>query len=77
MAEEYDFPVIGHFYTDPELQGKGYGSSLIHRITKGLLDAGHPFCMLVADALNPASNKAFLKAGYLPKGEYMRIYKPR
>jgi RimJ/RimL family protein N-acetyltransferase len=76
MLDEYDFPVIGHFYTDPAQRNKGYGSSVIHRITKGLLGAGNPFCMLAADAANPASNKAFIKAGYQPTGEYVRGYKP-
>jgi hypothetical protein len=76
MNDEYDFPVIGHFYTDPSKRNKGYGASIIHRITKGLLDAGNTFCMVVADAANPASNRAFIKAGYIATGDFVRGYKP-
>lgn len=76
VMDEYDFPVIGHFFTDPAQRNKGYGASVIHRITAGLLDAAHPYVMLVADATNPASNRAFIKAGYYATGEYVRGYKP-
>ena len=64
MYGEYDFPVIGHVYTNPDFRKQGYAASIVHSLTKGLLNAGHDFCMLSADATNPASNGAFIKVGY-------------
>jgi len=77
MHNEHDFPIIGFFYTPPQYRGKGYGTSILHRVTKGLLENGNEFVMLVADALNPASNKTFIKTGYKSMGNYVRIFKKR
>ena|ERR1017187_7847707 len=43
---DHDFPVIGHFYSNPDFRNLGFESSLIHKLTKGLLDVGHECCML-------------------------------
>jgi RimJ/RimL family protein N-acetyltransferase len=75
IHNEYDFPVIGHVFVNPICRNKGYAASIVHRLTRGLLDVGHEKCMLTADAHNPASNKAFKKAGYRPIGEYVVRYK--
>jgi hypothetical protein len=75
LHEEYDFPVIGHFYTDTLKRGKGYGTSIVHGITKGLLGTGHEFVMLSTNALTPASNRVFEKVGYIKTGEYLLAYK--
>lgn len=75
LHDEHDFPVIGHFYTDPIKRGKGYGASIVHGLTKGLLGAGHEFVMLSANALTPASNRVFQKVGYVETGEYLLAYK--
>jgi predicted GNAT family acetyltransferase len=75
--EEYDFPVIRHFYTDTAFRGKGFGASIVHRVTKGLLDVGFEYCMLTADAKNPISNKVFQKVGYESTGEYIRTIKEK
>lgn len=77
LHEEHDFPVIGFFYTPPLYRGKGYGASTIHRVTKGLLDAGNEYVMLAADALNPASNRVFQNVGFKAVGEYIRVYKEK
>jgi predicted GNAT family acetyltransferase len=74
---DYDFPVIGHFYTNPAFRNQGFGASLVHKLTKGLLNVGHEFCMLSTDASNPASNKVFIKVGYESTGEYLLAYKER
>ena len=71
------FPVIGHVFVNPVCRNKGYGASIVHHVTKGLLDAGNERCMLTANAYNPASNKAFKKAGYFPTGEYVVRYKKK
>jgi len=75
LHDEHDFPVIGHFYTDPMKRGKGYGASIVHRLTKGLLDVGHEFVMLSTNAMTPASNRVFQKVGYVQTGEYLLAYK--
>jgi predicted GNAT family acetyltransferase len=77
LNEDYDFPVIGHFYTHPELRNKGYGSSIVHALTKGLLGAGNPFVMLSTNAMTPSSNRVFEKVGYSKVGEYLLAYKEK
>lgn len=74
---DYDFPVIGHVYTNPSFRGKGYAASIVHRLTKGLLEAGNEKCMLSTNAYTPASNRAFEKAGYSLTGEYVVRYKKK
>ncbi len=75
MYGEHDFPVIGHFYTHPSHRNKGYGTSLVHGLTKGLLGAGHECVMLQTNALTPQSNRVFEKIGYQNVGEYLLAYK--
>lgn len=75
MHNQFDYPVIGHVFTNPSFRGKGYASSLVHRLTKGLLEAGNEKCILSTNAYTPASNKAFLNAGYVLTGEYVVRYK--
>ncbi len=77
IHNEYDFPVIGHLFTNPTYRGKGYAASIVHGLTKGLLEAGHEKCMLSTNAYTPASNKAFVKAGYILTGEYVVRYKKK
>jgi hypothetical protein len=77
LNEDYDFPVIGHFYTYPSLRNKGYGTSIIHALTKGLLEAGNPFVMLSTNALTPSSNRVFEKVGYTNVGEYLLANKAK
>ena len=75
IYEEYDYPVIGYVITHPDFRGIGIASSLIHEITKGLLDQGHQKCWLMTDAYNPSFNSAFKKVGYELISEYVMRYK--
>lgn len=76
MYGDYDFPVIGHFYTNPQERNKGYGTSIIHALTKGLLEEGrNEFVMLQTNALTPQPNRVFEKVGYYNVGEYLKAYK--
>ncbi len=75
LNEDYDFPVIGHFYTHPTYRNKGYGASITYELTKGLLGVGHEFIMLSTNAFTPSSNRVFEKVGYLNVGEYLLAYK--
>jgi hypothetical protein len=77
IHEEYDFPVIGHVFTNPLFRNKGFAASIVHRLTKGLIEAGNQKCILTANAYTPASNKAFKKAGYVSIGEYVVRYKTK
>lgn len=71
MYGQFDFPVIGHFYTHPSNRNKGYGASIIHTVTNGLLNNGHESVMLQTNALTPESNRVFEKVGYHNIGEYV------
>lgn len=75
LDNEYDFPIIGHVFVNPNLRNEGYAASIVYEVTKGLLNAGYEKCMLATDALNPASNAAFRKVGYAPTGEYVVRHK--
>jgi len=75
IYDRHDFPEIGNFYTKPEFRCKGYGASLIHRVTKGLLENKNEKVILTTNAKTPGSNIAFQKAGFIKVGDYYRIYK--
>lgn len=58
---------IGHVFTLEEERGKGYAANLIHDLTEKLLNEGlQP--LLYTDYNYPASNKAYINAGYEDKG---------
>ena len=58
---------IGHVFTLEEERGKGYAANLIHDLTERLLAEGlKP--LLYTDYSYPASNKAYINAGYEDKG---------
>ena len=62
-----DIARIGHVFTLEEERGKGYAANLIHDLTERLLSAGlKP--LLYTDYSYPASNKAYINAGYEDKG---------
>lgn len=75
--EEFDFPVIGHVISHPDFRNLGIASSLVYYVTKGLIENGHQKCLLMTNAYNPASNKAFQKIGYKASGEYVVRYKEK
>jgi RimJ/RimL family protein N-acetyltransferase len=55
---------IGGVYTPQHLRGKGYGASVVAQLSAHLLNKGHKFCFLFADAKNPISNGIYRKIGY-------------
>lgn len=75
--DEHEFPFIGFFYSSPHFRGKGYGTSILHQVTKGILNSGYECVMLTADGKNNLSNKVFKKLGYKNVGEYVRIWKEK
>jgi hypothetical protein len=56
--------VVNSVYTPPFYRGKGYASSVVAELSQTLLDQGHKFCCLFADAENPISCGIYRKIGY-------------
>jgi predicted GNAT family acetyltransferase len=73
--DEFNFPVICHVISHPNSRNIGVASSLVYNVTKGLIENGHNKCLLMTNAYNPASNKAFQRVGYNITGEYVVRYK--
>ncbi len=57
--------VVNAVYTPPHYRGKGYASSVVAELSQMLLDRGHQFCCLFADAQNPISCGIYHKLGYI------------
>lgn len=57
--------VVNSVYTPPHYRGNGYATSLVAAVTQRLLDQGHQFCCLFADAENPISCGIYRKIGYV------------
>lgn len=59
---------ISQVYTDPKARGRGYATSLVHRLThRQLAEAAVPkraACVLMADAANPITKHVYEKLGY-------------
>ncbi|MDR0324613.1 MAG: GNAT family N-acetyltransferase [Oscillospiraceae bacterium] len=55
---------IGFVYTPPQYRGRGYAASNVACLSRDLLERGHKFCFLVADAANPTSCGIYRKIGY-------------
>ncbi len=66
---------ISGFYTDLRFRNKGFGGSLIHSLTRKMLNGGIPKCWLKADGKNAISNKVFVKTGYEKTGEFFHVVK--
>jgi predicted GNAT family acetyltransferase len=60
---------VSYVYTPPAQRGKGYGSRITAAITRHALGLGKEFCVLYADATNPASNAIYQRLGYRIIGE--------
>ncbi|OEK01174.1 hypothetical protein BFP97_06460 [Roseivirga sp. 4D4] len=59
-------PLIGMLFTKPDFRGQGHATSLVHKLTSTLIDGGSEKCGLMSDAVNEASNRVFVKVGYVP-----------
>jgi predicted GNAT family acetyltransferase len=68
QSERWVAPV----YTPPELRGRGYASSLVHRVSKKIVESGKR-CMLFTDLSNPTSNSIYQKVGYLPIADFRHV----
>jgi len=55
---------ISEVYTPPYFRGKGYASSVVAELSADLLERGHKFCFLFADAENPVSCGIYRKIGF-------------
>ncbi len=57
---------INAVYTPPEKRRKGYGTEVVAKLSKKILDEGKKYCYLFTDLANPTSNKIYQKIGYQP-----------
>ncbi len=57
---------INAVYTPPEKRRKGYGTEVVAKLSKKVLDEGKKYCYLFTDLANPTSNKIYQKIGYQP-----------
>lgn len=69
--KEIGSPEIGQLYTIPSHRNKGFSSSLVYKLTEKILEKNKS-CVLYTHGENPASNRAFLKVGYIKTGDYIR-----
>lgn len=69
--EEIGSPEIGQLYTVPAHRKKGYSSSLVFKLTEKILKTNN-FCVLYTHGENPASNRSFIRVGYIKTGDYIR-----
>ncbi|WP_170179846.1 GNAT family N-acetyltransferase [Flavivirga rizhaonensis] len=72
--EQFGFPEIGHLFTNPKHRNKNYASSLVYKITERILKENN-FCMLYTNGQNKASNRTFVKVGYVKTGDYIMCFK--
>ncbi|MCL2003557.1 MAG: GNAT family N-acetyltransferase [Oscillospiraceae bacterium] len=56
--------VVNWVYTPPHYRGKGYALSNVAKLSREMLNRGHKFCCLFADAANPTSCGIYRKIGY-------------
>lgn len=75
VNEEQSLPMIGNLFTKQSKRNKGCALNLLHIVTKGFLNNGAEKCGLVSDVTNPASNKVFLKVGYVSVYNWAIIFK--
>ncbi len=71
-----DEPMIGNLFTKKAMRNKGYGYSLLHTVTEGLLN-GYEKCGLISDIKNPASNKVFINIGYKVIYKWIDVFKEK
>lgn len=56
---------ISQVYTTLKARGRGYGSTLVHRLThRALTETGKKQCVLLADAANPTTKFIYEKLGF-------------
>jgi predicted GNAT family acetyltransferase len=64
---------VGPVYTPPDLRGRGYATTLVWRLTEGLLEAGVHTVVLFTDQANTTSNSIYRRIGYRPVCEAVEL----
>ncbi len=57
-------PRLGPVYTPPSHRRRGYAGTAVALLSRRLLDAGAPCCMLFTDLANPTANRIYAEVGY-------------
>jgi predicted GNAT family acetyltransferase len=63
---------ISMVYTDPTLRGKGYASTLVHRVSHKIIQDGKT-SVLFADAANVQTNHIYGKLGYRTISQFTEL----
>ena len=57
-------PRIGPVYTPPAHRRRGYAGTAVAQVSRRLLAAGAPRCVLFTDLANPTANRIYAELGY-------------
>ncbi|MFD0425182.1 GNAT family N-acetyltransferase [Streptomyces parvus] len=60
-------------YTPPEFRGRGYGAAVTAESSRAALAEGAAEVLLFADLANPTSNGVYLRIGYEPVADRVRL----
>ena len=63
-------PRIGPVYTPPAHRRRGYAGTAVAQLSRRLLAAGAPRCMLFTDLANPTANRIYAALGYRRVGAW-------
>jgi len=66
--------VINEVYTPPHYRNRGYASAVVAELARTLLDRGHRFCCLFADAQNHISCGIYHKIGFVNRCLYDELH---
>jgi len=66
--------VISWVYTPPLYRGCGYATSVVAEVIKSIFRQGKKYCLLFADAANPASCTVYQKLGFYTVSEFEEIH---
>ncbi|SBV04863.1 Predicted acetyltransferase [Streptomyces sp. Ncost-T6T-1] len=60
-------------YTPPEFRGRGYGAAVTAEASRAALAEGAAEVLLFTDLANPTSNGVYLRIGYEPVADRVRL----
>ena len=63
-------PRLGPVYTPPAHRRRGYAGTAVAQLSRRLLVAGAPRCMLFTDLANPTANRIYAEVGYRRVGDW-------
>lgn len=61
---------VSMVYTEPTVRGRGFASTLVHRLSHRLLKEAREACVLFVDGANPVSKHVYEKLGYVSRTRF-------